>query len=364
MKFVTAIENVRKNLPAYALSEGATEALAEYLPFLLSREDLLARAEDYYTGLYETGAYTLGEAEGFPEGDGREEGLLFACLHLARYEILDEIFAARGIPESYKTSALNSLRGNIEKTKTQKGSYGLQGKYRSAVYQYLVPTEYVLGRLIFQITKFDSCYEVYRSKTDGKTVKVALPGFRYMEDGKRPPEDYTGKIFEPTLEITEGILHGYTYDAHGCMMQTPVKLDLADYDKVLAGGDDVLSVHIPAKGRMTPESVDDAFSLADDFFAKYYPDKDFKAYVCSSWLLNTDMRHWLKPESNIQLFRNRFDVVITSRNGYSLSWHVFGLEDITPVEQLQPTNSFQQSVVDWVKAGNTLYNGYGYILKK
>ena len=114
---------------------------------------------------------------------------------------------------------------------------------------------------------------------------------------------------------------------------------------------------------MSPELVDDAFRQAEDFFAAHYPEKHFKAYVCSSWLLNTDMEEFLSPESNIIKFRNRFRVVMTTPNGYSLYWHVFGIEQFLPLEQLQPANGFQKTLLDRVKAGNTLYNGYGYILR-
>ena len=42
---------------------------------------------------------------------------------------------------------------------------------------------------------------------------------------------------------------------------------------------------------------------------------------------------------------------------------IFGVENFVPLDELKPINSFQQTFLDRVKAGKTLYTGYGYILK-
>ncbi len=47
----------------------------------------------------------------------------------------------------------------------------------------------------------------------------------------------------------------------------------------------VLSTHIPRTGPLTPESVDQAFAAARDFFAAHFPECPIRAFVCSSWLL-------------------------------------------------------------------------------
>ena len=46
----------------------------------------------------------------------------------------------------------------------------------------------------------------------------------------------------------------------------------------------VLSTHIPRTGPLTPESVDQAFAAASDFFT-YFPEYPTRAFVCQSWLL-------------------------------------------------------------------------------
>ena len=363
MELITTLKELHTKLPGYGFTPEVEKVLGEYLLFLQDREDLLTLAQTYHDDIYENGRYTLGQVEGLQENDGREEGLLFAALYLARYERMDEVLAKRKIPGEYKTGALQNYKGLLEKNKSCYGSYGLRGMYRSGFTNYLKPDKFILGRLCFQMTQFSSAYEVYRSKKDGTTLPIALPGFQYMPNGKRPPKSYEGELIEPHIRQDGDEMECFTFDEDGRLCTAPITLKASDYEKALKSGDDIISVHIPKEGRMTPELVDEAFALAEEFFPKYYPELNIKAYMCGSWLLNTDMKEFLSPESNIIRFQNRFRVVLTGVNGYSLYWHIFGVEKFVPLEELKPINKFQQTILDRVKAGKVLYSGFGYILK-
>ena len=340
MDLISTIKELHTKLSTYGFTPEEEQILADYLAFLREREDLLTLAQTYHDDIYVNHRYTLAEVEDLPENDGREEGLLFAALYLARYERLEEILAERGIPDRYKAGSLFLYKTVFRKNKNCYGSYGLRGMYRSSATHYMTPDKFILGRLCFEVTKFSSSYEVYRNTKTGETLPIAQPGFQYMEDGKC-----------------------FTFLESGRLQMEPIQLHLPDYEKALKTGDSIISVHIPAEGRMTPELVDEAFKLAEDFFPKYFPDVDVKAWMCGSWLLNTDMQEFLKPDSNIIRFQKRFRVVLTGPNGYSLYWHIFGVENFVPLDELKPINKFQQTFLDRVKAGKTLYTGYGYILK-
>lgn len=363
MELISTLKELHTKLPGYGFAPEIEAVLAEYLLFLQNREDLLNLAQTYHDDIFENNRYTLAQVEELPANDGREEGLLFAALYLARCERLPDVLAKRGIPAEFGAGALQAYKDALKNNKERYGGYGLQGMYRSSTTRYLMPVEFRLGRLLFELVKFSSAFEVYRNQETGETVPVALPGFQYMPSGERPPKTYEGELIEPYIKENGDEMVCFVFDDNGNLRTTPVTLKLSAYDKVLKSGDDVLSVHIPGEGRMTPELVDEAFQIADAFFAKHYGDVDFKAYVCSSWLLNTDIKEFLDADSNIIRFQNRFRIVITSTNGYSLYWHVFRMQNFVPLEELKPVNSFQQKFLDRVKAGQTLYNGYGYILK-
>lgn len=362
MELISTLKGLYDKLPAYGFSGELEKELGAYLLFLQGHDDLLKLAETYHNDIYETGKYTPAEVAQLPENDGREEGMLFAAVFLARYELLEQVLALRGIDPELKLPLLDTYKTQINKNKEWSGKYGFNGYYRMATVNMLRPTRYTLGRLVFEVATFDYPFEIYRNKKDGTTVPVALPGFRYLEDGRQAAREYAGECFESALEVTETQVKGYTFDDDGRLLFTPITLSLADYEKAVGKGDDGISVHIPKGGRMTPEAVEDAFQQAKAFFAKHYPDINFKVYFCSSWLMDSQMKEFLSPETNILKFQNMFRVVLTGVNGFSLHWHIFGVEQFCPLEELKPVNSFQQTFLDRAKAGKTMYSGCGYIL--
>ncbi len=360
MELITTLKGLRENLPQYGLDEELEQALGEYLQFLQDREDLLELAETYHNNIYENGSYTPAEVAQLPECDGREQGMLFAVIFLARYARMDEILALRGIDPKQKQTALDIFCTQINKNKAVTGKYGFNGYYRMATVNMLKPNRYTLGRLVFETATFDYPFEIYRNKKDGTNLPIALPGFRYMQDGRQAAREYAGECFEPTLKINGRQVTGYTFDANGHLLFEPVTLDLDTYEKAVSCGHDVISIHIPKGGRMTPEAVEDAIARAREFFPKHFPDKQFKVFLCSSWLMDTAMKAFLPDNSNIIRFQNRYRVVLTGVNGFSLHWHIFGVEQFCPLEELKPANSFQQTFLDRAKAGVPMYSGLGY----
>ncbi len=363
MELISTLKTLHEKLSGYGFTPEAEQELGEYLLMLRQREDLLALAQQYHDDVFENKTYTMAQIEELPENDGQEKGLLFAAIFLARYEQMVQVYAPRGIDEAHKTRILEPFKLNLQKNKNRYGYYGLKMVYRNLMVGYLMPDKFLLGRLCFEISKFNNVYAVYRNKMDGSTLPLALPGYHYMKDGRRKGASYTGETFEPTLEKTEEEIRGYTFDDNGRLVFAPLTLKAAEYEEILSPGDDVISVHIPSGGRLTPELSDDAFARAEVFFKEHYPEKHFKAYVCGSWMLDTDLKSCLSPSSNILAFQSKYRVVLTSENTYSLNIHIFGVDESVPLENLVPANKFQQTMLDRRLAGIPLYHGYGYILK-
>lgn len=77
-------------------------------------------------------------------------------------------------------------------------------------------------------------------------------------------------------------------------------------EAVLKAGDPVISVHIPAEDRLLPADCDQAFAQAREFFPRYFPEHDYKAFICVSWMMDRQLALYLPPESNLVHFLNRF----------------------------------------------------------
>ena len=136
----------------------------------------------------------------------------------------------------------------------------------------------------------------------------------------------------------------------------------SDNELFLSSDSWVLGIHIPGNDALTSDSVDESFRLAEGFFKKYHPDKNFKAYVCSSWLLDTQLRRFLKEDSNILSFQKRFIIKRGNEIPEALCDHIFACPQTEPIN-LKPKNRFQREILDFILDGGRIYSGKGYILK-
>ncbi|WP_189492039.1 acyltransferase domain-containing protein [Streptomyces antnestii] len=130
----------------------------------------------------------------------------------------------------------------------------------------------------------------------------------------------------------------------------------------LKTGDPCLSLHIPDfRGPLSPEACDRSLLLAEEFFARHYPAERYEIAVCHSWLLDAQLRRYLRPDSNLVRFQERFRTAWENREpddrvpvGF-----VFGDPDL-PVETLPRRTSVERAVGDHLRAGGHWYGGHGW----
>ncbi len=358
MELKDTLKNIYKNLEKFDFSTEQKKALYDYGKALSENEELLARAAKYYTMIFEDKDTV--DASELEEHDGLEKGMLFAIIFLARCELLGEVLEKDGIPRQYAQYGIWHYKNLFDRNKQCYGRYGFCGMYRNGMVNYVKPKTFTLGRLSFEMNVFSGPYEVYQNKKSGALIPIAVASLRYLANGKPAPQG-ASDFFETTLSVGETI-EGYTFYEDGTLNFERIILHKDEYVKVLKQGDPVLSVHIPEMGKMTPESVQESFEQAREFFGKYYSHKNFKAFVCSSWLLDTGLKNFLKPESNIMAFQKNFRIALSFVNTFSIYWHIFGVEKIVPYSELVPKNSFQKKILDYVLGGGFLYSGNGFIM--
>ena len=79
-------------------------------------------------------------------------------------------------------------------------------------------------------------------------------------------------------------------------------------EKGLFAGDNVLEIHIPDDGPLTPAACQASIEMAHTFFAKYFPEFQYKHFTCDSWLLDITIKDLLREGSNILAFQELFDI--------------------------------------------------------
>lgn len=128
-------------------------------------------------------------------------------------------------------------------------------------------------------------------------------------------------------------------------------------------GDNVMEVHIPEDGAFPKEECDKSFAMAKEFFAKYYPEFEYKCFTCHSWLLDETLGEILKPTSNILSFAGRFTPVHSEESDailrYVFSWDM----NRRKVGKAEATSSFAQKVKERALSGGKFYSTYGVIEK-
>lgn len=75
-----------------------------------------------------------------------------------------------------------------------------------------------------------------------------------------------------------------------------------------AAGLTAWNVHVPESGPLDPASCDDALARAVRFF-RSRGDRETRAFVCHSWLLDDQLAGYLPGDSNIVRFGRRFTLV-------------------------------------------------------
>lgn len=113
----------------------------------------------------------------------------------------------------------------------------------------------------------------------------------------------------------------------------------------------VLSTHIPQSGPLTPDSVDEAFTAARQFFATHFPDHPVRDIVCESWLLDPALSTVL-PGSNLSAFQRRWQPTGARYNGEAdVLFFVFNRRSATDFADLPADTTLRRAIRDRLISG-------------
>lgn len=217
---------------------------------------------------------------------------------------------------------------------------------------------YQIGRLQYQITKHTNPTEVYRK--DGSVLVAAKGGVELEDDGDCVYE-------KPAVKKTVYEKNGTFLTAHfvdketGLISLEPETVDLSGWEMVLGNQEDVLSVHIPATGKMDYEMCKQSIKEGVAFFRNYFPCYDVKALICSSWLLSNEVKEMLPSQSNIVRFSNLFTRNIAKGHYYLIDKWIFGLDVEDPLS-VEPTSTLMRKTQELMKNGGQIFERGGFIL--
>lgn len=177
-------------------------------------------------------------------------------------------------------------------------------------------------------------------------------------------EDEEGS-FEPTLTETDDAWIAYLYDDRGFVKNETTVLKKNEWNIVLKPGDPVIDLHIPSGKPLKEELVDASFEEIREFLATYYPDKEYKGFIITSWLLSPLVFDMLEGRGNISKFGNRFVKITKKDKGTSVMSFVFLQKDVNNVDyaSLPENTSLERALKAHYLEGKRIYDTFGFLLK-
>ena len=133
-----------------------------------------------------------------------------------------------------------------------------------------------------------------------------------------------------------------------------------------------LQVHIPPIGPLVEQESVASIDGALTFFAKHYPDDPISALVCKSWMLDPQLRDYLKPDSNLLRFQHRWQLIPhvalddasegdreMMRLGLQVRMPESGALTEKHLARIPQDTTLQRSFVDHIRSGGHWYKRTG-----
>ena len=275
-----------------------------------------------------------------------------------------ELVKKRALPPEIAHYILNIPEAGVDFYRVRHG--GVDGFNLIEWFQLAVEANlFRIGRLELEIcAKFRGKARVFENE---KGERIALAddidlhrsGFAL---GARHYEDETDSR-HAKIDENNARWRGYPYDERGFVKDETVELPKSEWRIALAPGDPVISLHIPGDNTpFTPEAVDATISEARAVLAKHFPDIEYRAFVCGSWLLDPQLCDLLGNDSNISKFCRRFTPLTRRSAGNDVFSFVFHCPDAANVDlaALPERTRLERALKQHYQSGKAIYEMYGF----
>lgn len=263
-----------------------------------------------------------------------------------------------GIPEVITRATLGMFENQIQESIYVLHKFGI-APYTSWMSKFLYSEIIRIGRLNFEICKFNKPCEAYLSKNKLFIIPNGVPFHKngYVL-GSIGCEDDANSFYADITKNSDNV-NGYLIENGICKN---VKIHLEKPIKILSSGDLIVNVHIPFDGPLTAEMCDRDFTLAEEIIGKCYG--DFSAFACYSWLLDPQLKKIAGKNTNITDFAERFHRFPVKSDGGEVFEYVFKQPNNTPPSDLKATSDFSKKVKEHLINGGHIYTTGGIFLPK
>ena len=289
----------------------------------------------------------------------------FPILERVHYAFLD--LKDKGVDGELLKNTYSSVGGFITVSEERTGRVCFPTLYFLWTTSYKNADIFSIGRFIFEIRKncdlkmtafINKNKEIKVLMSDG--IKVHKSGLMLGSAGATDEEGSFVTEYHQTDEYYEGNL---VCDETVLIEKEKTRLNKNEWSILCAPGDNFINIHIGADGSFAPDIVENSLNEGISFLKRLYPDADFKACMCVSWLLSADLKQLLKPTSNIISFQNRYVKFPIVCGGLDIFNFVFqrpisSLSEID-LDSLPEDSSLKKALKELYKSGDFLHEAGG-----
>lgn len=295
----------------------------------------------------------------FPVGDGsspadHEMAAYFSQLAFARDIVSYHL--AHGVPEDIVLDTLNDLYE--EAILVCNDCFGRDGAHPRCFGWNQIYMNYRIirvGVLNFELRhRFTSAVTVFEN---GKKEHAILANGRDIAPGGQMAGSagFEEVAFHAAITETDEYFEGYAADTQNAVFSdTPVRLDKREWHVALKAEDDIINVHIPSHVLLTKENADASYARAWQVLRACYPEYAPKCFACFSWLLDPQLKQFLKPTSNLIAFQDKYQRFAMKAGGTDVYSFLFK-KPVARDEELCEDTSLQRAVKAHYLSGKYIY---------
>ena len=294
---------------------------------------------------------------------GPTESCFYLLAALTLIPVIREKYRALGIPETVNRDTTLEFSGFY---RNHIKGCGVPGIFKGQVYWlklYRDAQLFRLGRMEYKAEKFGPHGIVLRQQHTGQTVMLAADGNRYDGRGLALAADAPADGWKAICRETPTEFTGHPIRPDGRAEALPVSLTRTDWEVVLRPGDDIIDMHIPPGGGMTPDVCGDSMRQAAEFFPALLPARHFKAIYCNSWIFNPQLEERL-PVSNLAKFMRELYLFPVPGDRFAGMFFVFCRSGINEamLPSLPRETSLQRVMLEILESGEDLRYGAMFYL--
>ena len=221
-----------------------------------------------------------------------------------------------------------------------------------------------IGRLEFHWIDdmYGGNFGVYRSN-EGQYRLLAERG-SYHKNGALVTGNYPAEEgdFDASFTETDAYYEANLMGETGMVHPDLVKLGKDKWTRVAGYESPVVTVHIPSGPGLSKENIDAAFHDALAIHKRAFSDYKANFFHCHSWLLDTQHRMYLSPDSNILAFQSKFIHGTTNTCDncvFTFLFNARGYKDA--LADLPEDTSMRRVVKRYMMAGNHIYEQNGIV---